>query len=95
VLIGFPARGIGRDTPFFLEIDGITASVRLSETGLALINGDERVTQQGVFGTLECILSEIIEMLDGIFDSILELDILGVLEYSVGGILGVVICIVY
>jgi len=96
VTIGLPAAGLGAGKQFLLEIDGIQATVTCTRDGkLSLVEGDERIIATGIFGTLECIFTAVLTMLADVFDAILSLDILGVLEAIVSGILGVIICIVY
>ncbi len=96
VTIGFPSSGLRPGKPFLLEIDGMLATVSCTRDGkLSVVDGDERIAAAGIFGTLECLFSAVLTMLADVFDSILSLDILGVLEAIVSGILGVIICIVY
>ncbi|MBN2107375.1 MAG: hypothetical protein JW832_08100 [Deltaproteobacteria bacterium] len=96
VTIGFPVSGLLPGKPFMLEIDGMQATVAFAGSGsLLFVDGDERVSAAGIFGTLECLFNTILTMLAEAFDSILSLDILGFLESIVSGILGVIICIIY
>lgn len=96
VTIGFPSSGLKPGKPFFLEIDGMQATVTCTGDGkMSLIDGDERIIATGIFGTLECLFNTVLTMLADVFDAILTLDILGFLEAIVSGILGVIICIIY
>jgi hypothetical protein len=96
VTVGFPSAGLRREAPFLLEINGIPATVTYSKAGkLAILDGDERMAATGIFGTLECLFSEVFTMVADFFAAIFSLNILGALEAIVSGILGVIICILY
>ena len=96
VTIGFPSSGLKPGKPFLLEIDGMPATLTCTREGkLSLVDGDERIVAAGIFGTLECLFSTVLTMLADVFDSILSLDILGLIEAIVSGLLGVITCIVY
>ena len=78
-----------------LEIDGMLATVSLNKGRLSFLDGDRRIVEQGIFGTLDCIFNEVLTTLAAIFDAILSLDILGLIEAIVSGVLGVISCILF
>ena len=96
VTIFFPTAGLRRGAPFLLEIDGMLATVICTDDGkLTIWDGDRRMAAAGIFSTLECIFSAVLTALADLFDAILSLDILGILEAIVGGILSIINCIIY
>jgi hypothetical protein len=96
VTIGLPPDGLRRGAPFLLEIDGMLATVICTDDGkLKILDGDRRMAATGIFSTLECLFSAVLTMLANLFDAILSLDILGILESIVGGILSIINCIIY
>ncbi len=96
VTIGFPPGGLRPGVPFLLEIDGTLATVICTDDGkLTILDGDRRMAATGIFSTLECLFSAILTMLSNLFDAILSLDILGILESIVSGILSIINCIIY
>ena len=94
VTIGFPASGIRRQAPFYLEIDGAAATVMIgAQGGLAIIDGDGRITATGIFSALDCIFSAIITMIDDFFYALLHFDFLGMLTAIFNGIHWIINCI--
>lgn len=65
VLIGFPKRGILKETPFLLSIDGEEALVTLSEEGmLKTMDTDAALIPAGIDDMIECILATVDEFLE-------------------------------
>ena len=93
VTIGFPSTGLRRGAPFLLEIDGMTATVQYDGDGkLKIIDGDRRVADSSVFGIIECILSNALESVGDLIDSIAKLDILGIVQAVVKLVFGILDC---
>ena len=64
VLIGFPKRGISKETPFLLSIDGEEALVTLSEGMLKTIDTDAAFIPAGIDDMIECIMDAVDEFLE-------------------------------
>jgi hypothetical protein len=93
VTIGFPAAGLRRGAPFLLEIDGMTATVQYDGDGtLKIIDGDQRVADSSVFGIIECILSNALESVGDLIDSIAHLNIPGIIQAVVKLVFGILDC---
>ena len=93
VTIGFPSTGLSRGTPFLLEIDGMTATVRCSDDGkLEFLGGDKRIVNSGVFDIIGCILNNILESVVNLIESIATLNIAGILEAVFGLVSGIITC---
>ena len=93
VTIGFPAAGLRLGAPFLLEIDGMAATVQFDADGkLKIIDGDQRVADSGVFGIIECILSNALESVGDLIDSIANLNIPGIVKAVVKLVFGILDC---
>jgi hypothetical protein len=93
VTIGFPSAGLRRGAPFLLAIDGMTAIVRCADDGkLAIISGDERIVQSGVFDIIGCILSNTLESLGDLIEAIANVNIGGILQAVAKLVFGILDC---
>ncbi len=93
VTIGFPSTGLRRGTPFLLEIDGMTAIVTCADDGnLALVAGDERIVQSGVFDIIGCILSNALESVRDLIEAIGSLNVVGIIQAVAKLVFGILDC---
>ena len=94
VTIGFPAAGIQRQAPFYLEIDGAAATVMVgAHGGLKIIDGDSRVTASGIFSVIQCLISTILTTMQAIFYALFTFDILGMITAFFDGIRWIINCL--
>lgn len=93
VTIGFPSAGLRRGTPFLLAIDGMAALVQYSADGkLAIVGGDRRIAGSGVFDIIECILSNALESVGDLIESIAHLDVAGIIKAVAQLVFGILDC---
>ena len=94
VVIGFPEEGLRRNRAFYLEIDGYGAVVELDEEdSLVILEGDERISQTGILGIIECLVSTVINTITSVIDELLNLQILEAITSLINGIIGIIVCI--
>jgi len=93
VRISFPESGLRRRMPFLLEIDGAMAHVRCSDGGtLEFLGGDKQIVNTGVFDIIGCILNNILESVVDLIESIVTLNIPGILEAAFALVTGIITC---
>lgn len=92
--LGFPEGGIKPYTPFYLENDDAAALVELTDEGtIAVLEGDSRVVSTGILSAIACILTTILNMVADILEAVFTLNILGILEAVLDGVVSLLYCI--
>lgn len=96
VTIGFPSAGLQRGKPFMLIIDEYPATVQCTAEGqLVVVDGDQNIAATGIFGIVGCILQTVFNMVSNILSAAVHLNILGILESVIDGVLTLISCIFF
>jgi len=96
MLVGFPRKGIGKEVPFLLAVEGKEIVVRVSEGGgLHVVAGDGAVMPAGIIDAVECLVNTLLGLIQGILDAPLNpFTIIALVLNAVFSILGCVFSLI-